>query len=102
MLANAIWDILPQGDTEVTKKVLDGGSLLQRIPWTRGSTYEDICAMYADYVSKKYGEAIVVFDGYGMSSTKDMMTHQRRAKGQTGLTSFFPTVLSQDNFIKHF
>ena len=31
---------------------------------------------YVDCVAKKYGEVIVVFDGYGKSSIKDMM-HQR-------------------------
>ena len=36
--------------------------------------------MYTDYVAKKYREAIVDFDSYGKSSTKDMV-HQRRAKG---------------------
>ena len=61
--------------------VLDGGFLLQCIPWTRGrggGTYREICTVYTDYMVKKYGEAIVVFDGYGESSTKDMV-HQRRA-----------------------
>ena len=51
--------------------VLDGGSLLQRIQWTRGATYREICTVYTDYVAKKYGEAIVIFDGYGESSTKE-------------------------------
>ena len=31
-----------------------------------------------------YGEPVVVFDGYGESSTKDMV-HKRRAKGQAGV-----------------
>ena len=44
--------------------------------------------MYTDYVTKKYGEAIIVFDGYGESSTKDMV-HQRRAKGQAGVNVTF-------------
>ena len=35
-----------------------------------------------------YGKAIVVFDGYGGTSTEDM-THQRRTKGQTGVTVTF-------------
>ena len=43
-----------------------------------GGTYREICTVYTDYMVKKYGEAIVVFDGYGESSTKDMV-HQRRA-----------------------
>ena len=38
--------------------------------------------------SKKYGEAIVVFDGYGESSTKNMV-HQRRSKGHTAVAVTF-------------
>ena len=68
--------------------MLDGGSLLQRIPWTQGATYREICTVYTDYVAKKYGKAIVVFDGYGESSTKDVV-HQRRAKGQAGVAVTF-------------
>ena len=37
---------------------------------------------------KKFGEAIVVFDDYYGTSTKDM-THRRRAKGQAGATVAF-------------
>ena len=44
--------------------------------------------MYTAYVLKKYGEAVVVFDGYDGKSTKDM-THQRRTKGQAGVTVTF-------------
>ena len=43
--------------------------------------------MYTDYVTKKYGEAIV-FDGYDESSTKDMV-HERQAKGQAGIAVTF-------------
>ena len=91
VLANTIWDNLTQDSPGISGEVqfvLDGGSLLQRIPWTRGATYREICTVYTDYVVKKYGEAIVVFDGYGESSTKDMV-HQRRAKGQAGIAVTF-------------
>ena len=87
VLTNAIWDTLTQDSPVLTGKVqyvLDGGSLLHRIPWTQGITYREICTVYTEYVTKKYGEAIVVFNGYGESSTKDMV-HQRRAKGQAGV-----------------
>ena len=50
-----------------------------------GTTYTEICSVYTAYVLKKYGEAVVVFDGYDGKSTKDM-THQRRTKGQAGVT----------------
>ena len=53
-----------------------------------GATYREICTGYTDYMVKKYGEAIVVFDGYGESSTKDMV-HQRQAKGEAGVAVTF-------------
>ena len=45
-------------------KALDGGSLVHRIPWQRGITYNDICRLYTNYVIIRYGHAIIVFDGY--------------------------------------
>ena len=91
VLANAIWNLLHTyipGIPGEVKFVLDGGSLLQRIPWMQGATYKDICTAYTEYVTKKYGEAIIVFDGYSESSTKDMV-HQRRAKGHASVTVTF-------------
>ena len=35
--------------------VLDGGALLQRIPWNKGSTFSEILKTYSDYVLNKYG-----------------------------------------------
>jgi len=63
-------DILEDG----IQYVLDGGALLQRIPWSRSSTCGDICHQYTEYVASKYKKAIVVFDGYESTNTKDM-TH---------------------------
>lgn len=89
MLANAIGITpdIPRITGEV-QYVLDGGALLQRIPWTRGATYHDLCTVYTDYVARKYGEAIIIFDGYGEMYTKDMM-HLRRNKGQAGVNVTF-------------
>ena len=91
MLANAIWNLLAPDISEITGEVqyvLDGGALIHRIPWTRGTTYQEICSVYTRYVSKKYGEAVVVFDGYSGKSTKDT-THERRTKGHAGVTVAF-------------
>ena len=91
VLAKAIWALLTPGTPQTTGEiqyVLDGGALIQRIPWARGATYREICSVYTEYVLKKYGEAVVVFDGYDGKSTKDM-THQRRTKGQPGVTVTF-------------
>ena len=58
--------------------------------------------MYTKYVTRKYGEAIVIFDGYEGTSTKDM-THQRRAGGRTGATVTFdegmPVTMKKDEFL---
>ena len=51
-------------------------------------TYSDILGAYTEYVTRKYGHTIVVFDGYLNSSTKDM-THQRRLKSKIGATVTF-------------
>ena len=80
VLPNAIWTcLLPDiaGPTGEVQHVLDGGALLHRITWPHGfPTYQDICALYCDYVSRNFGSAIVVFDGYRIPSTK-YTTHQR-------------------------
>ena len=70
--------------------VLDGGNFLHKILWVKGSTYSEISKSYRNYVLSKYGEAIVVFDGYDVASTKDL-THTRRSKGKLGpLVTFTP------------
>ena len=70
----------PKGEVQY---VLDGGSLLSRIPWPRGfPEYREICDVYCQYVTGKYGAAVTIFDGYKQSSTKDV-THQRRTGGKT-------------------
>ena len=74
-------DILPGN----VKYVLDGGSLLQRMPWTHGSSFSQICADYACLVKCYYGSPYIVFDGYqGGPSIKDV-THERRSKGNVGV-----------------
>ena len=45
-LADAVWALIPRdvvGSTGQCQYVLDGGSLVHRIPWQRGTTYNDIC-----------------------------------------------------------
>ena len=70
--------------------VLDGGNFLHKIPWIKGSTYSEILKSYRNYVLSKYGEAIVVFDGYDVVSTKDL-THNRCSKDKLSpLVTFTP------------
>ena len=67
-LADALWaKLTPEAKTQPegnVQYVLDGGALLHRVPWPRGSpTYKEVCDLYCTYVCRKYGRAIVVFDG---------------------------------------
>ena len=88
-LADAIWSkLLESSNTDIptgdVQYVLDGGALLYRLPWSHGSpTYHEVCTSYCSYVTSKYGQPYVVFDGYGEPSTK-YKTHQRRPGGKMG------------------
>ncbi|XP_070180366.1 uncharacterized protein [Littorina saxatilis] len=69
--------------------VFDGGALLHLIPWARGSTFATIIQTYVKYVTDKFKDPIVVFDGYGSGpSTKDA-THHRRSKGKASTDVHF-------------
>ena len=62
--------------------VLDGGSLLHKVQWSVGQTFEEICKNYWSYISKRYGHnKMVVFDGgYLQPSTtihQGYKTHQK-------------------------
>lgn len=91
-LADAIWtsgecgiDALPVD----TKYVLDGGSLLQKLPWTSKLTLGDISKMYSRYVASKFSNCVVVFDGYSNGPTTKDVAHIRRSKGLTRRDVFF-------------
>ena len=91
-LADAIWVLMPKYVVELSGQshyVLDGGSLVHRIPWQRGTIYDDVCRQYTNYVTRKYGHDIIVFDGYQEElSTKDGV-HERRTGGRAGPTVGF-------------
>ena len=44
--------------------VIDGGMLLQWVPWGDGQTYRELCESYIHFVQSKFNNATVVFDGY--------------------------------------
>ena len=66
---------------EGVKYVLDGGALLQRIPWEIKRTYKQISEAYVGFIKKNFGRnVVIVFDSYpDQPSTKDQ-THMKRAK----------------------
>lgn len=76
--------------------VLDGGSLLHRVPWPKGDTYIAIAKSYAHFVTKKYGKASVIFDGYNEEkpSTKDMVHLRRSSRSKCSPTvNFSPNTI---------
>jgi hypothetical protein len=84
-LADAIWacgsDCTHEIDGEGFQYVLDGGSLLQRIPWTHGDSFGSIAQMYVDHVIKKYKDPVIAFDSYPELPAIKEITHLRRTKG---------------------
>ena len=64
--------------------VIDGGSLLQRIPWKRDETFNSITKGYVEYIQQKFTNPIVVFDGYNAGPGIKDTAHLRRTKGLVG------------------
>ena len=58
--------------------VLDGGSLLHRVKWSKKATYKEIAMQYVRHVQAKYGLACVIFDGYEQGPSLKDHEHQRR------------------------
>ena len=82
-LAHAISEyMISEAQTECNHRnehyVVDGGSLLHRIPRTKGDSYGEIAESYADFTIQHYGLATVVFDGYTRGPSIKDNTHERR------------------------
>ena len=91
-LADAIWVLMPKYVVEPTGQsqyVLDGGSLVHRIPWQRGTTYNDICRQYTNYVTIRYGYAIIMFDGYQEELSTNDCAHEPHPDERAGPTVDF-------------
>ena len=77
--SEAVMNSIPKTDCHV----LDGGSLLHRLPWKKGDSYNAIAESYADFTVRHYGQATVVVDGYGEGPSIKDNTHQKREKNRT-------------------
>lgn len=78
-----------ENSTPITEHyVLDGGSLLHRVPWKPGDSYGTIARSYADFTVHHYGFATVVFDGYGEGPTIKDSTHKRRGQNAHPVINF--------------
>ena len=83
-LADAIWVLMAKDVVGPTGQSQDGGSLEHRIPWQRGTTCNDICRLYTNYVTRRYGHAIIVFDVYQEELSTKCGSHGRRTGGRAG------------------
>ena len=84
--------------------VLDGGSLLQRLPWTKGETYKQIVGTYVKMVSN-YVHPIIVFDGYKKCKSTKAVTHQKRARGKRStpvrISMDLPLMVDKESFLSN-
>ena len=87
-LADELWKRSKQESNDLNsiqqvQFVLDGGSLLHRLSWAKGMTYNQVIQSYTEFVHRNYPGSVVVFDGYSSNpSTKDV-THMRRKSQRT-------------------
>ena len=71
-LADDIWTVAKGNEMQPPEiagernHVIDGGSLLQRIPWKRDETFNSIAKGYVENIQQKFTNPIVVFDGYNV------------------------------------
>ena len=80
------------------KFVLDGGALLHRVHWVKGTKFIEIAEVYANYVRRNYGSAIVIFDGYSARSSIKSDEHTRRT-GSKG--SSVNVIIKEDNEVPY-
>ena len=66
-----------------TDTIVDGGALLHRIRWNKGTKFEDIFCTYSRYLLKNYSNPTVIFDGYKKFTTKDQEHIRRNAIPQS-------------------
>ncbi|GFN80278.1 LOW QUALITY PROTEIN: hypothetical protein PoB_000678400 [Plakobranchus ocellatus] len=71
-------------ETSDIEYVLDGGSLLHRIPWRRSDTFAAIGQTYVEYVQRMYTKPRIAFDDNDGQSTNDA-PHLQRSCGVIGL-----------------
>jgi hypothetical protein len=77
--------------------VVDGGSLLHTIPWTKRSTFNNIATSYVKYVKKHHlfenCNSVVVFDSYPAVPTTKDSTHLRRGESKSTNITIAPNIL---------
>ena len=81
------------------KYVLDGGALLHRVHWAKGTKFGEIAQVYVkNYVRQTYGSAFVIFDGYSTELSTKSHEHMRRT-GSKG--SSMNVMIKDDNEVPY-
>ena len=62
--------------------VMDGGALLHRVCWVKGSNFKKIAKSYVQYVRKHHVKCYIIFDGYESASTKSVQQKRRGKRFQ--------------------
>lgn len=95
-------DHTPSSQNQPDYTVLDGGSLIHKYPWKKGTTFDVIADMYVTHVEKNFVSPIVIFDGYlSGPSTKDT-AHRRRSMGIVGPKVIFKPGIPLKSKKEHF
>ncbi|GBM79737.1 hypothetical protein AVEN_164480-1 [Araneus ventricosus] len=81
----------PVGNTDNLYFVLDGGSRIHRVAWSKQETFGDAYATYMSYIRRHYDDEVtVVFDGYTESSVNtNVIERQRRRMKRTSRQIIF-------------
>ena len=106
ILADSIWtagrgaemptQLTQDEEGDVICHVLDGGSIIQRLPWKRDDTCKCICNSYVDYVNASTPTPIILFDGYEVGPFTKNVTHLRRSKGMVGVQANWDAFQSKE------
>lgn len=67
--------------------VIDGGALLHRVRWAKGTKFMDVAKTYLNYLTRHYHCPTVVFDGYESATTKSQEHLRRNAVPMSAFVS---------------
>ena len=86
VLAKAIWKEAKTNSIHRLRvsnlvTIVDGGWLLQQVPWKIGDTCDSICDSYVSFITRRCTSPTVIFDGYSAGQTTKDATHNRWCKG---------------------
>ena len=88
--ANLLHALIKKAESSVAEEqpiaatvIIDGGSLLQRLPWPKCSLYSALCELYVQYIKRNFStrRVTVVFDGYASGATTKDEAHHTRGGG---------------------